>query len=140
MSFALDLRRAVSNIKEGTEKTIKGTLFSLSARIIKDTPVGNPSLWKNKPPKGYVGGALRANWQANINTTATNPLTIIDRGGDTTVASVLEKINALEIGDKFFLVNPLPYALPVEFGWSSQSPTGMVRVNVAQTQQVIDAL
>jgi hypothetical protein len=139
MSFKLDLSKAVENIKEDAEKTIRGTLIGISTRIIKRTPVGNPALWKSKPPEGYVGGSLRGAWQASVGApdlTPTNRKEKSENGGATAVeASAVA--NNIALGQTFFLTNNLPYATRVEFGWSSQRPMGMLRVSIAEANRAL---
>lgn len=136
MTFSLDLKKATKNIKENRDKIIRGTLISLSSKIIKRTPVGNPALWKSKPPKGYIGGSLRGGWQASIGTpdrSLSKRKETNDAGGQTAVDAA-GVANALCAGQTFYLTNPLPYARRVEFGWSGQAPQGMLRVSILEAQ------
>lgn len=141
MSFTLDIRNINKRVKANADQVVRGTLAGISNRIIKRTPVGNPSIWKDKPPKGYIGGSLRGSWQATINQ-AEAPIKIptIDADGASTVIKASGIANNYKVGQTFYLINPLPYAYRVEFGWSQQAPAGMVRTSIAETQQIIDAL
>jgi hypothetical protein len=38
----------------------------------KNTPVGNPSLWKSKPPKGYMPGGARSRTTKSSNEISAN--------------------------------------------------------------------
>lgn len=140
MSFTLDLTKAVKNIKKETERVMRGTIAGVSNRIIKPTPVGDPTYWKSKPPKGYIGGTLRGAWNASIGSPDLTKHNKIDKTGDSTAADASTMAASMKIGQRFYLANPQPYAVRVEFGWSDQAPTGMVRNAVMATQQVIDAL
>ena len=133
------MSRAVDNITEEVEETVKGTLFSLSSIIIQGTPVGNPSLWKSKPPKGYIGGTLRGAWNASFNTPDLQQTESKDKTGTTTINNMSVTLDSFDMGDTFYLTNPQPYAYAVEYGWSSQRPKGMVRIALAQAQQVLDS-
>ena len=42
-------------------------------------------------------------------------------------------------GQVAFIVNNLPYAIPLEYGHSTQAPNGMVRITVERFQQIVDA-
>lgn len=140
MSFTLDLSKAVENIKEDAEKVVRGTLFGITNKIILRTPVGNPSTWKSKPPKGYRAGTLRGAWQASINTPDKTKTNKVDKNGGQTVSAAQAVISGMKLGQRFYLTNPQPYALRVEFGWSKQAPSGMVRRSVAEYQQIINNL
>ncbi|MNJ81742.1 hypothetical protein D3C77_807050 [compost metagenome] len=48
------------------------------------------------------------------------------------------QVQALTIGQTAFIVNNLPYAIPLEYGHSSQAPAGMVRVTLANFQRIVD--
>lgn len=156
MSFSLDVSKMVSNVENGMLKTMRGTLLGVSGRTIKRTPVGNPEIWlyfdKSKNtyvdyisalgyPRGYVGGRLRAAWQATINTELVGPAPqLIDSNGGKTISKVSKILGQMKIGDTFRLTNPLPYAYSIEFGGSDQAPQGMLRLSIAETQQVLNAL
>jgi hypothetical protein len=43
MTFTVDMKRAVKNIKGFNEQAVRGSFLDLAGRIIKATPVGNPS-------------------------------------------------------------------------------------------------
>ena len=138
MTFTLDLKKAVENIKGDATNTIRGTMFSLSGMIIKGTPVGNPTLWASKPPKGYVGGTLRGSWQASIGQPNRAKTKRKDKDGSATISNVAATITSWDMGETFYLTNPQPYAYRVEYGWSSQRPKGMVRVALMQAQRELD--
>ncbi|VEB42983.1 Uncharacterised protein [Chromobacterium violaceum] len=36
------------------------------------------------------------------------------------------------VGVNAWLVNPMPYAVKLEYGWSKQAPAGMVRLTLAE--------
>jgi hypothetical protein len=48
------------------------------------------------------------------------------------------EIQAATIGSVVYITNSLPYARRLEYeGWSQQAPSGMVRVTVAEYEQII---
>lgn len=140
MSFKLNLAKATENIKQDAERVVRGTIFSVASKIVRRTPVGNPQLWKNPPPKGYVGGSLRGGWNASLNSPDYSETGRIDSNGGQVIADISAAVAGVDIGDTFYLTNPLPYATRVEFGWSQQAPAGMVRVSVNEAQTVVDNL
>ena len=115
------------------EKVVRGTLLKLAERIIKRSPVANPSTWK-KPRKGYVGGRFRNNWQASVNTINFAANESPDRSGAASTTKAKRVTDSLEIGATFYLSNNLPYAQRLEYGWSDQAPSGMIRLSVAELQ------
>ena len=129
-----DLTDVLLEFGEVPEKLVRGTLLGLTSRIIKRSPVANPSTWKN-PRKGHVGGRFRGNWQATVGAPAAGVLDSKDRAGDKTVDAARTQINKLQMGQNFYLSNNLPYSHRLEFGWSGQAPNGMLRLSIAELQQ-----
>lgn len=69
----------------------------LKKKVVDYTPKGDPSLWKWPAKKGYTPGFLKSNWVLIWN------------------------------GNRMTISNDAPYAIRVEYGWSSQAPDGMLR-------------
>lgn len=136
--FALDLSRFVTKAQDNARAVVRKVGIELFSATIMATPVGNPDLWKNPPPPGYVGGRLRANWMPSIGTPKPGTLDEVDKTGDKTLARVKSTMSRWTVGD-LYLMNNLPYASPVEYGWSSQAPHGMVRTNVVRFQSFVDS-
>ena len=132
MQFALDISRFAERAKDKMNLVVRKVAIDLFSRVILRTPVGNPSLWKNKPPKGYVGGRLRANWQCAIGNVPSGTLQLNDKTGQATINRMQAVALGLKAGETITLVNNLPYARPVEFGWSKQAPAGMVGITVQE--------
>jgi hypothetical protein len=88
--------------------------------------------------KGYVGGRFRGNWQFSIDTPAEGALDQVDPSGNVTIAVLRAQVQALTIGQTAYIVNNLPYAVPLEYGHSKQAPGGMVRVTLARFQQIVE--
>ncbi|MCF1487584.1 hypothetical protein LZ838_09440 [Pseudomonas sp. AA27] len=89
--------------------------------------------------QGYVGGRFRGNWQFSIESPATGELDVVDRSGNETIAQLKAQVAALTIGQTAYIVNNLPYAIPLEYGHSTQAPRGMVRVTLDRFQGIVDA-
>lgn len=87
--------------------------------------------------KDYVGGRFRGNWQFSIEAPADGTLDIVDPSGSMSLALLRGQVTSLTAGQTAYIVNNLPYAIPLEYGHSSQAPSGMVRVTVARFQQIV---
>ncbi len=98
-SWKKQFKSSLQKTEQAVDNTIKTVSNRLLNKIIEYTPVGNPNLW-HPPywPKNYTPGQLKASW-------------------------VLEQVGKYEIAIK----NEQPYALRIEYGWSSQAPEGMMR-------------
>ena len=88
--------------------------------------------------QGYVGGRFRGNWQFSIDAPATGELDRIDPSGSQAIADLQAQVQALTIGQTAYIVNNLIYAVPLEYGHSTQAPHGMVRVTLANFQRIVD--
>lgn len=86
----------------------------------------------------YVGGRFRGNWQFSIGAPAEGVLDQIDPAGGVTLAKLRLQVEQLTIGQTAYIVNNLPYAVPLEYGHSKQAPGGMVRITLARFQQIVD--
>lgn len=114
---------AIKDIQDIPEKVVRGTLISLSSRIIKRSPVDS--------------GRFRGNWQATIGSPASGQLSSIDSNGSATSANAANVANRLEAGSIFYLTNNLPYGERLEYGYSKQAPAGMVRVTLAEYEKIL---
>jgi hypothetical protein len=102
------------------EKIVRGTLLGLTSRIVKRSPVDT--------------GRFRNNWNASINSMNQTTTETVDRSGASAINKARATINALEMGSTFYLSNNLPYSQRLEYGWSDQAPSGMLRISVAELQ------
>jgi hypothetical protein len=135
--FAVQLRAFAELAGANMDLVVQKATIDLASAVILRTPVGNPENWKTKPPAGYVGGRLRANWQFNVGAPMKTYLQTTDHAG------VVTKIQAAVLqtgaGGVTWLTNNAPYAARIEYeGWSNQSPAGMVRVSVTEFQQYLN--
>ena len=105
------------------DRVIRGTLFGVASRIIKRSPVDT--------------GRFRNNWQASVNSPAVGFTPAMDKTGNKAVQEASGLINSFQMGSTFYLTNNLPYANRLEYGWSNQAPSGMVRITVAEIEQRI---
>lgn len=92
--------------------------------------------------KGYVGGRFKGNWQVTIGTAPTQSLDSIDPSGAATITDGRAALASFKAGMPIFITNNLPYGPRLEYeGWSKQAPAGMVRVSIAEFQNItIDAV
>jgi hypothetical protein len=88
--------------------------------------------------KGYVGGRFRGNWQFSIDSPAGGEIDAVDPSGAATINALIAGVQALTAGQTAYIVNNLPYAIPLEYGHSKQAPEGMVRVTLARFQKIVE--
>lgn len=131
-SFALSVAEWAQHAKANSDQVLRAVCIGLLNEIVTASPVGNPDLWKGdkygfiRPPPGYVGGRFRANWQVSVGTPASGELDQIDATGGVSISAGQTVINGVRCGPSVYIVNNLPYAIPLEYGHSKQAPVGMV--------------
>lgn len=134
MTFGQDLAKFAQKANDNMDIVVRTITLELATAVVERTPVGYPPGWKNPPPKGYVGGRLRANWQFSAGAPLTTQLDTTDHAG--VLTKIAAAVDATAAGGITWLSNNLPYAVPVEFeGHSGQAPEGMVRISVTEAQQ-----
>lgn len=133
-------------LDEFVEKTIPGKhllaqkkiAIELLSRIIDRTPVGNPDFWAESslpPPKGYVGGRARGNWQVSTSRPGNSDIDATDKDGDVTEAAGIGKMGTAKAGGTIWIFNNVRYIKALEMGHSRrQAPLGMVAVSLAEIE------
>jgi len=120
MSLEKDLATARINFDNWAIELVQGTLFSMTSRIVKESPVDT--------------GRFRNNWFASIGRPITGTTEKVDRTGASAINRAGKIVEALDKGETFYLANNLPYAQRLEYGYSDQAPAGMLRVNVERVR------
>ena len=90
-----------------------------------------------KAPEGYVGGRFRGNWMFSIGIPNNATTEEVDPTGTKSTARITAGAIEFKAGDTCYITNSLGYAIPLEFGHSTQAPGGMVRVTVARFQRIV---
>jgi len=124
MSFSLDVKAFCEKAKKNPETVMRAVSLKLFSAIIKASPVDT--------------GRFRGNWQTTGATPATGLIAGVDVTGAKAVNSAATFITNAPGWDVFTLTNNLPYSERLEYGWSKQAPVGMVRVNIARFQQLLN--
>lgn len=88
-------------------------------------------------PSGYVGGRFRGNWMFSIGAPDSTTTEEVDPSGAKSTARIIAGAIEFKAGDTCYITNSLGYAIPLEFGHSTQAPGGMVRITVARFQQIV---
>ena len=143
-TFALDLQKYVETYKGRADLAVGQIVANVAAQLDFHSPVGDATYWKSPPPKGYVGGRFRANWQLGIGSVDGTTTTATDRSaknegrGGTTTSGIIAQIPQDAAGKVFWLSNSLPYAQRIEHGWSRQAPAGVVGRTAVKFQQIVN--
>lgn len=126
MSFTLDVKAFCEKAKKNPEIVMRQVSMKLFSAIILGSPVDT--------------GRFRNNWFASGATPSRETTTYTGKQGTAAIARVGKVITAARNygWTELTLTNNLPYAERLEYGWSKQAPVGMVRVNIARFQQLIN--
>lgn len=126
--MSTDFERSIENFikkaKKNPELVVRQVTIKLYSAIIMASPVDT--------------GRFRMNWQATVDNPATGVLIGDDPSGSRAIGRISQFVASSAKWDEFRLTNNLPYAERLEFGWSQQAPSGMVRVTVSRFQRLID--
>lgn len=93
-----------------------------------------------RAPAGYTGGRFRGNWQIGFDSAPDGETGRVDKNGAETLAAggaMLAQFKAAN-NSVIYFVNNVPYAVRLEFGYSSQAPRGMVRITAQEFQKLFN--
>ena len=135
-SFDDQMRAFAKKANMSVEKTVKGTAIKLFSAVIKSSPVDT--------------GRFRANWTAAGVQPSTVTTDMTDKSGAAATGAMVNYINSAKGQTVFTMANNLPYAHVIEYGgypgdgpntvggFSKQAPQGVVRVNVARFEAILE--
>lgn len=122
--FTLDVKAFCEKAKKNPETVMRAVSLKLFSAIIKGSPVDT--------------GRFRMNWQTSGPVPASGLIAGTDATGNKAVNSATNFIGNTPAWQELTLTNNLPYAQRLEYGWSKQAPSGVVRVNVIRFQQLLN--
>lgn len=122
--FTLDIKNFVEKAKKNPETVARQVSFKLFSAVIKASPVDT--------------GRFRMNWQTAGAVAPSGVIDGTDKGGAAAIGDAASYIFAASDWNEFTLTNNLPYAERLEYGWSNQAPSGVVRVNVARFNTLLE--
>lgn len=118
-TFSLQLQRFIEKAGDNVDQVVRKSALQVAQSVILKSPVDT--------------GRFRANWNVAFGRVDSLTTPSTDKSGAKTTDRIRIQLNGWEVesGD-IFLTNSLPYAIPLEYGHSSQAPAGMVRITVAE--------
>lgn len=111
-------------IRDEINKAARAVALEILNRIMVRSPVDT--------------GRFRGNWQIDIGRPAQEWLEKFDKSGQQTIMEEAAKLIEFRLGQTIHFRNNVPYSVRLEYGWSQQAPTGMVRVTIAEAQDIAD--
>lgn len=122
--FTLDIKNFVEKAKKNSETVARQVSFKLFSAVILGSPVDTGRFRNN----WFASGAIPSPETTNYNAPT----------GGATIDRVRKELFSNPEWNEFTLTNNLPYAERLEYGWSNQAPQGMVRVNVARFNTLLE--
>jgi hypothetical protein len=122
-SFTAQLQQFADETMEKADSIFRDVVMSMAGVIVRLSPVDT--------------GNFKGAWRLSIDGYDTTAPETPDKQGGEVLARMLAEVGNLTFGQAAFLQNNLPYAVPLEFGHSTQAPTGIVRIAQAQFQQLV---
>lgn len=136
MTFASDLNKFTKKTTAKTHEVVKRVVLQLGKEIVDRSIVGDTKYWKSKPPKGYVGGKFRGNWQHGI---GSMPKTTFDTTDNISYQRIEGAVPEQSAGLIHWLVNNVSYSIALENGTASKRtpPQGIVGVTVLRFPNIV---
>lgn len=123
-------------VDEEVGKRVRTIALALLNEIIERSPVGNPALWKDPPPPGYVGGRFRGSHIVSIGSPVYTVTANVDPSGSDTRGKGMAALTGLEPYTQVFIQTNLPYAERLEQGHSGQAPDGLYELAFISVSEV----
>lgn len=137
MTFALDLQAFAAKTKDKADDAVGNIVVRVASELDRRSPVGDAAYWKSPPPKGYIGGHFRANWQLGVGVMPAGERAGVDPTGTVALPAIIAEIPEQASGKVYWLANNAPYAMRLEGGYSRQAPTGLVGLTAVMFQQIV---
>lgn len=124
MSFGNQLEAFRIKVNRINDAVIIASLQNLFVDIILDTPV--------------LTGYLRSGWYVTFSVPSTAIPTGLGRDSVDRVVTRLANLNTFE-ADTVYFTNNIAYGPTIEYdGYSRKAPQGMVRINTARWQEIVE--
>lgn len=110
----------------------QGALLEIARRLIDRSPVG--------PEESGHAGRFKGNWVVTANVPANSyDATLTDPNGLVTLGLAFDSLEQIDFSQDWdvWFCNHTPYAVRLEYGWSNQAPTGMVRITAREFTEII---
>ncbi len=119
-NFTLDMSKFANKSLGEIEQVVRKTAIDLTTSIIKDTPRDT--------------SRAASNWFVSFEDSIDN--TTEDTNSAKALSNATNTLLKGKIGKYIYIQNNLPYIVKLEYGYSKQSPNGMVRRNIARFSKI----
>lgn len=122
-NFTESLEEFAGYAMEMATQIFRSVVIEVGSSVIRLSPV--------------LTGQFKGNWALTIDTTYTQKTAPVDKEGQDTINELVRRAQSLNYGQTAYIVNNLPYGVPLEYGYSKKAPAGMVRITQARFQQIV---
>ncbi|MFB1482269.1 HK97 gp10 family phage protein [Corallococcus sp. RDP092CA] len=122
--FSKQVQAFVKASEARANEVVRKAALGILANVVTASPVDT--------------GRFRGNWQVGLGERPAGTVDAEDKDGSGTVSREGAKLEGVKLGDTLYVTNNLPYGRRLEFGWSDQAPKGMVRVTLAQVNEILE--
>lgn len=125
-SFELQMKEFENMTAEKSELLFGKVCFEISDGVITNVPIDS--------------GRAKGSFFPDIDKVSSevNAVDDVDKSGSKSLARVSNVTNKLKLGSYFSLTSNLDYIIPLEYGWSNQSPKGFVGVTLMRFQHIVN--
>lgn len=125
MSFTQQTQAWADKVNRRIDLALRKIALEAFTRVIIRSPVDT--------------GRFRGNWLVEIGKMPTgfNPDDFVDPSGVHIISEIKEQVLTLKAGETIYLINNLPYARRLEYGYSQQAPNGMVRITAMEFDPIV---
>lgn len=122
-NFTESLEEFAGYAMEMATQIFRSVVIEVGSSVIRLSPV--------------LTGQFKGNWALTIDTAYTQKTAPVDKEGQDTINEIVRRAQSLNYGQTAYIVNNLPYAVPLEYGYSKKAPAGMVRITQARFQEIV---
>ena len=128
VEFSKSVERWVTKAKSNATRSVKGRIGYVFARAVSLTPVADGT-HHDAPP-----GRAKGNWNCSLDAPNYDyDPSNLDEEGSATVQAAYEVLDLVTMDTiKVYIRNNAPYIRRLEYGWSNQAPSGMMRIAAAE--------
>lgn len=123
-SFTAQLQQFADETMSKADSIFRDVVMSMAGVIVRLSPVDT--------------GNFKGAWRLSIDGYDTTVPETPDKQGGEVLARMLAEVGNLTFGQAAYLQNNLPYAVTLEFGHSTQAPSGIVRIAQARFVEIVN--
>lgn len=124
-NFSLDLAKFIEHAQGNMDKALRQTVALIAQELDARTPRDT--------------GRLVANWQFGAYSPPAGIVNSVELGAGAVGKRIAAEAATVKAGGEVWIVNNLPYAGRIEYGYSQKSPEGMVRITLANLPATIES-